>query len=85
MLARLNQLRIALALPFFSRTKVDPTSFRSIMSTSEFSSRQVTLYLTKQHHYLRDSYRPAGGSDICIWLFLGSGTHLPQAVPAFPE
>jgi len=34
MLARLNQLRIGLSLPFISHTKVDPKSFRSNMSTA---------------------------------------------------
>jgi peptide-methionine (S)-S-oxide reductase len=43
MLSRLNQLRIALTLPFFSHTKLDPNQFRTNMSSSTTQSEIATF------------------------------------------
>jgi peptide-methionine (S)-S-oxide reductase len=70
MLARLNQLRIGLALPFISyTTRVDPNSFRSNMSTGMGPSHRLLIDLTPSYFNWAATAKPevATFASGCFW------------------
>jgi len=79
MLARLNQLRIA--LPFISRAKVDPESFRSSMSTTASQPEVATFasgcFWGVEHIFLKH-YPPAQNKGILKTSVGYTGGTLPK-------